>query len=36
MKAVALQHIPNETMGLLEDILNERGIEYEYVRLYAK
>lgn len=34
MKVVAIQHVPHEPMGLIEDILKEKGIEYEYVRVY--
>ncbi|AEA46720.1 type 1 glutamine amidotransferase [Archaeoglobus veneficus] len=34
MKVVAIKHVPNEPMGLIEDILKEKGIEYEYVRVY--
>jgi len=34
MKVVAFQHVPNEPMGLIEDILEEKGIEYEYVKVY--
>jgi GMP synthase-like glutamine amidotransferase len=34
MRVVAFQHAPNEPMGLVEDILKEKGIEYAYVRVY--
>ncbi len=34
MKFLALQHIPDEPMGILEDILTEKGIEYEYAKVY--
>jgi GMP synthase-like glutamine amidotransferase len=34
MKVVAIQHVPTEPMGYIEEILKERGIEYEYVRVY--
>jgi GMP synthase-like glutamine amidotransferase len=34
MKVVAIQHVPTEPMGYIEDILKEKGIEYEYVKVY--
>ncbi|WP_457549589.1 type 1 glutamine amidotransferase [Archaeoglobus sp.] len=34
MKVVAIQHAPTEPMGYIEDILRERKIEYEYVKVY--
>ncbi len=34
MKIVALQHAPNEPMGLIEKILEEKEIEYEYLKVY--
>ena len=34
MKVVAIQHVPHEPMGYIEDLLKDRGIEYEYVRVY--
>ncbi len=34
MKVVAIQHVPHEPMGYIEEILKEKGVEYEYVRVY--
>ncbi|MGQ0792512.1 MAG: type 1 glutamine amidotransferase [Deltaproteobacteria bacterium] len=34
MKILALRHVPHEHLGLLSDILDEAGIEYEYVNLW--
>jgi GMP synthase-like glutamine amidotransferase len=34
MKVVAIQHVPTEPMGYIEEILKEKGIEYEYVKVY--
>ncbi len=34
MKVVAIQHVPHEPMGYIEDLLKDWGIEYEYVRVY--
>lgn len=34
MKVVAIQHVPHEPMGYIEEILKDRGVEYEYVRVY--
>ncbi len=34
MKVVAIQHVPHEPMGYIEVILGERGVEYEYIRVY--
>jgi len=34
MKVIAIQHVPNEPMGLIEDLLKEKGIEYEYIYVY--
>ena len=34
MKVLAFQHYPTEPMGYIEEILKDRGIDYEYVRLY--
>ncbi len=34
MKVVAIQHVPHEPMGYIEEILKENDVEYEYVRVY--
>lgn len=34
MKILAVQHVPKEPMGIIEDILREKGIEYEYARVF--
>ncbi len=34
MKILALQHVPNEPMGIIEDILMEKRIDYEYAKVY--
>lgn len=33
MKILAVQHVPDEPMGILEDILIEKGVDYEYARV---
>ncbi len=34
MKVIAIQHVSHEPMGYIEDILREKGIEYEYIHVY--
>ena len=34
MKVIAIQHVSHEPMGYIEDILKEKGIEYEYIHVY--
>ncbi len=34
MKVIAIQHTPKEPMGYIEEILEENGVNYEYVRVY--
>lgn len=34
MKILAVQHVPKKPMGIIEDILREKGIEYEYARVF--
>ena len=34
MKVVAIQHVPHEPMGYIEYLLKEKGVEYEYVKVY--
>jgi GMP synthase-like glutamine amidotransferase len=36
MKVLAFQHYPTEPMGYIEDILRDRGIEFEYIKLYKE
>jgi len=34
MRVLAVQHVPNEPMGLIEDILERKSIDFEYLRIY--
>ncbi len=34
MKVIAIQHVSHEPMGYIEDLLKEKGIEYEYIYVY--
>ncbi len=34
MKVLAIQHSPIEPLGLIEDYLTEKNVEYEYVRVF--
>ncbi len=34
MKVVAIQHVPHEPMGYIEDVLKEMGVEFDYIRVY--
>jgi len=36
MKVVAIQHVPHEPMGYIEDLLKEKGVEYEYIHVYEE
>lgn len=34
MKVIAIQNAPEEPMGYIEEILEEKGVNYEYVKVY--
>jgi GMP synthase-like glutamine amidotransferase len=34
MKVVAIQHTPTEPMGYIEQILEEKDIDFDYIRVY--
>ena len=32
----AIQHVPQEGLGILEEIFEEMGVSYRYVRVFEK